>query len=164
MYWWQKSTRMHFWQGLHQRTVHNHCTTFPPGRLMSFQSCCAQESPGGGGEGGGNLWLHPSLHQVTPCMEPRNSSLTRWIVMKFCTGTALKSSNLIKPRWLEFREGKLKFREVQLERVYCICVLWFSRFSSFFSVPLVQIWSRKSDLWHVIVIGMGQMTTTAFTL
>lgn len=52
---------------------------------------------------------------------------------------------------------KLKFREVQLDRVYCICILWFFRFiwSSFFSVPLVQIWSRKFDLRHVIVSDRG---------
>lgn len=52
---------------------------------------------------------------------------------------------------------KLKFREVQLDRVYCICILWFSRFiwSSFLSVPLVQIWSKKFDLWHVMVSDTG---------
>lgn len=106
MHRWQKSKWMHFWWGLHHLTVRNHFTTFPPGRLMSFRSCCAPESPGGGGGGGGNQRLHPSLHQVTPCIhdwEPRNSSLTRWIVMKFCTGTALKSGSLINPWWLEFR-------------------------------------------------------------
>lgn len=71
---------------------------------MSFQSCCARESPAGGG--GGYQRLRPSLHQVTSCMhdwEPRNFSLTRWIVMKFCTGTALKSGNFINPTRLEFR-------------------------------------------------------------
>lgn len=50
---------------------------------MSFQNCCAQEAPGGGG--GGKRRVHPSPHQVTPStrhQEPRNSSLTRWIVMK----------------------------------------------------------------------------------
>lgn len=71
---------------------------------MSSRSCCAQESPGGGG-GGGNQRLRLSPHQVTPCIhdwEARNSSLTGWTVMKFFgTGTALKSCNLINPRWLE---------------------------------------------------------------
>lgn len=79
-----------WWTRAGHSAVHNHFTAFPPGRLMSYQSCCAQETPGGGG-GGGIQRVRPSPHQVTPCthnQEPRNSSLTRWTAMKFCTGTA----------------------------------------------------------------------------
>lgn len=75
-------------------------------------------------------------------------------------GHCIKSGNLINPRWLE-----LKCREVQLEKVYCICVLWLC--DSYEAVSFLCPWLRfdqESLIYDMLSSVVREAQTTAFAL
>lgn len=109
-------------------------------------------------EGGSRGCVRPHIrwlpaHTTGNLVIPHSRDGLRWNFVRSC----IKSGNLINPRWLE-----LKCREVQLEKVYCICVLWLC--DSYEAVSFLCPWLRfdqESLIYDMLSSVVREPQTTA---